>query len=77
MSIDYSGHQLQIGENPIVLSRMEFAIVDIYCLNAGQVLFDQGTCRLGLEAGSSDTVMEHIRKCIRDIFYYSTLKPSG
>ena len=27
MSIDYSGHQLQIGENPIVLSRTEFAIV--------------------------------------------------
>ena len=65
MSIDYSGHQLQIGENPIVLSRTEFAIVELLSLNAGQV-FDRERIYesvWGLEgAGSSDTVMEHIRK---------------
>lgn len=38
MSIDYSGHQLQIGENPIVLSRTEFAIVELLSLNAGRYL---------------------------------------
>ena len=65
MSIDYSGHQLQIGENTIVLSRTEFAIVELLSLNAGQV-FDRERIYesvWGLEgAGSSDTVMEHIRK---------------
>ena len=65
MSIDYSGHQLQIGETPIVLSRTEFAIVELLSLNAGQV-FDRERIYesvWGLEgAGSSDTVMEHIRK---------------
>lgn len=65
LSIDYSGHRLQIGETHIPLSRTEFAIVELLSVNAGQI-FDRERIYetvWGLEGdGSSDTVMEHIRK---------------
>ncbi len=65
MVIDYSRHTISIGGTDIALSRKEFAITELLSLNAGQV-FDRDRIYdivWGLEGdGSSDTIMEHIRK---------------
>lgn len=65
MTIDYSRHQVRIGEKEIALSKTEFAIVELLSLHMGQV-FDRERIYeavRGLDArGNSDTVMEHIRK---------------
>jgi len=65
MSIDYSKHEIRIGKEAISLSKKEFDIVELLSMNAGQV-FDRERIYdvvWGLEGdGSSDTIMEHIRK---------------
>lgn len=64
MTIDYSRREVIIGGQSIALSKKEFDIVELLSLNAGQV-FDRERIYdavWGLEgAGSSDTIMEHIR----------------
>lgn len=63
--IDYSKRELFVGEKTLRLSRKEFDIVELLSVNAGQV-FDRERIYervWGLEGdGSSDTIMEHIRK---------------
>ncbi len=65
MVIDYSGRGITIGGSAVMLSKKEFDIVELLSLHSGQVF---GRERIyehvwGIDGdGSSDTVMEHIRK---------------
>lgn len=65
MTIDYSKRSVTIDNTPVSLSKKEFDIVELLSQNAGQV-FDRERIYetiWGLEGdGSSDTIMEHIRK---------------
>ena len=65
LSIDYSARTAEIRGEQISFSRREFDILELLSLHAGQV-FDREQIYeavWGLEGdGSSDTVMEHIRK---------------
>ena len=65
MVIDYSKREVAIKETVISLTRREFDIVELLSINAGQV-FDRERIYeavWGIDGeGSSDTVMEHIRK---------------
>lgn len=65
LSIDYSSRTAEIRGKQISFSRREFDILELLSLHAGQV-FDREHIYesvWGLEGdGSSDTVMEHIRK---------------
>lgn len=65
MVIDYSKREITIRQNRIALSKKEFDIVELLSTYAGQV-FDRERIYervWGLEGeGSSDTIMEHIRK---------------
>lgn len=75
MVIDYAGRKVTVGESDVSLSKKEFDIVELLSVNAGQI-FDRERIYetvWGLEGdGSSDTVMEHIRK-IRAKFSALTL----
>lgn len=65
LEIDYTGRSVSVGGENISLSRKEFDIVELLSLNAGQV-FDRERIYervWGIDGdGSSDTVMEHVRK---------------
>lgn len=65
LAIDYTGRSVSVGGENISLSRKEFDIVELLSLNAGQV-FDRERIYervWGIDGdGSSDTVMEHVRK---------------
>ena len=75
MVIDYAGRKVIVGESDVSLSKKEFDIVELLSVNTGQI-FDRERIYetvWGLEGdGSSDTVMEHIRK-IRAKFSALTL----
>jgi DNA-binding response OmpR family regulator len=75
MVIDYTKKEITIDHRQIALSKKEFDIVELLSANAGQV-FDRERIYesvWGLEgAGSSNTIMEHIRK-IRNKFAEHTL----
>ena len=75
MVIDYAGRKVIVGESDVSLSKKEFDIVELLSVNTGQ-MFDRERIYetvWGLEGdGSSDTVMEHIRK-IRAKFSALTL----
>lgn len=65
LAIDYSARTVTAAGVPVALSKKEFDIVELLSLNAGQV-FDRERIYeavWGLDGdGSSDTVMEHVRK---------------
>ena len=65
MAVDYSAREIKISGTPVPLSRKEFDIVELLSLNAGQV-FDREHIYesvWGIDGdGSSDTIMEHVRK---------------
>ncbi|WP_110461302.1 response regulator transcription factor [Ruminiclostridium sufflavum] len=65
MTIDYVKREISIGGATVTLSKKEFDIVELLSANCGQV-FDRERIYdtiWGLEGdGSSDTIMEHIRK---------------
>lgn len=65
LSIDYTARTVHRSGAPIPFSRREFDILELLSLNPGQV-FDRERIYetvWGLEGdGSSDTIMEHIRK---------------
>lgn len=65
MAIDYTKREITIGQKPIALSKKEFDIVELLSTYSGQI-FDRERIYetvWGWESdGSSDTVMEHIRK---------------
>lgn len=75
MVIDYSKREITINQTAVSLSKKEFDIVELLSENAGQV-FDRERIYervWGLDGdGSSDTIMEHIRK-IRSKFGAVTL----
>lgn len=65
MAIDYTKREITIGQTSVILSRKEFDIVELLSMNAGQVFDRERIYEIvwGLECdGSSDTIMEHIRK---------------
>lgn len=65
MAIDYTKREITIGQTSIILSRKEFDIVELLSMNSGQVFDRERIYEIvwGLEGdGSSDTIMEHIRK---------------
>jgi len=75
MVIDYSKRDVSINGERISLSKKEFDILELLSTNAGQVFARERIYELvwGLDgAGSSDTVMEHIRK-IRSKFAVMSL----
>ena len=65
LAVDYSARTVAVGDRQAVLSRREFGILELLSLNPGQV-FDRERIYeavWGIDGeGSSDTVMEHIRK---------------
>lgn len=65
LAIDYSARTVTVHGEPVALSRREFDILELLSVNAGQV-FDRERIYetvWGIDGeGSSDTVMEHIRK---------------
>lgn len=65
LAIDYLKREVSVNGNPVTLSKKEFEIVELLSMNAGQV-FDRERIYeavWGLDGdGSSDTIMEHIRK---------------
>lgn len=75
MVIDYTKREITIKQKQIALSKKEFDIVELLSTYAGQV-FDRERIYervWGLDgSGSSDTIMEHIRK-IRSKFAKYTL----
>lgn len=75
MAIDYSKHNITIGDTAVILSKKEFNIVELLSQNPGQVFDRERIYEVvwGLEGdGNSDTIMEHIRK-IRSKFAVLTL----
>ena len=65
MAIDYSKREISIKDSAVTLSKKEFDIVELLSTNAGQVFDRERIYDIvwGLEGdGSSDTIMEHIRK---------------
>ena len=65
ISIDYSKRQVGIGQEIISFSKKEFDIIELLSINNGQVFDRERIYDMvwGLEGeGSSDTIMEHIRK---------------
>lgn len=65
MVIDYSRREVTINGAQMALSRKEFDIVELLSLHSGQVFDRERIYDIvwGLEGdGSSDTIMEHIRK---------------
>ncbi len=65
MVVDYSKREISVGGVPVALSRKEFDIVELLSLHGGQVFDRERIYDIvwGLEGdGSSDTIMEHIRK---------------
>lgn len=65
MAIDYSKREVTMKGKLIPLTRREFDIVELLSVNSGQVFDRERIYEViwGLEGdGSSDTVMEHIRK---------------
>lgn len=65
LAIDYLKREVTVNSNLIPLSKKEFEIVELLSMNAGQV-FDRERIYeaiWGIDGnGSSDTIMEHIRK---------------
>ncbi len=65
LAIDYSARSVHLNDENIPLSKREFDIVELLSMNAGQVFDRERIYELvwGLDGGgSSDTVMEHVRK---------------
>lgn len=65
MVIDYSKREVSINDAQIALSRKEFDIVELLSIHSGQVFDRERIYDIvwGLDGdGSSDTIMEHIRK---------------
>lgn len=65
MVIDYAKREISIDGTAVSLSKKEFDIVELLSANAGQVFERERIYETvwGLEGdGSSDTIMEHIRK---------------
>ena len=65
LAIDYSARTVAAGGEPVALSKREFDIVELLSLNEGQVFGRERIYETvwGIDGeGSSDTVMEHIRK---------------
>lgn len=63
--IDYLKREISISGNPVPLSKKEFEIVELLSMNAGQVFDRERIYEVvwGFDSdGSSDTIMEHIRK---------------
>lgn len=65
LAVDYSARTVTIHNEPVILSKREFDILELLSLNTGQV-FDRERIYeavWGIDGdGNSDTVMEHIRK---------------
>ncbi len=65
MTIDYTRREVSVSGKQIALSRKEFDIVELLSAHPGQVFDRERIYDIvwGLEGdGSSDTIMEHIRK---------------
>ena len=64
-AVDYSARTVTLHGETVPLSRREFDILELLSLHAGQVFDRERIYELvwGIDGeGSSDTVMEHIRK---------------
>lgn len=74
MVIDYSKREVTVNQNAVSLSKKEFDIVELLSMNSGQVFDRERIYGLvwGVEGGgSSDTIMEHVRKIRSKLGVYS------
>ncbi|CAH0122689.1 MULTISPECIES: response regulator transcription factor [unclassified Paenibacillus] len=65
LAIDYAKRTVSVGQQDIALSKREFEIVELLSMNDGQVYDRERIYEAvwGMNGdGSSDTIMEHIRK---------------
>lgn len=72
--IDYSKREVTVNQNAVSLSKKEFDIVELLSMNSGQVFDRERIYELvwGVEGGgSSDTIMEHVRKIRSKLGMYS------
>jgi len=75
LSIDYSKHEVKMEGEIISFSKKEFAIIELLSINTGQIFDRERIYEViwGLEGtGSSDTIMEHIRKIRAKLAEHST-----
>ncbi|MCR6546400.1 response regulator transcription factor [Dehalobacterium formicoaceticum] len=74
LAIDYLKREVRVNSNLIPLSKREFEIVELLSMNTGQV-FDRERIYeaiWGIDGdGSSDTIMEHIRKIRSKLAVYT------
>ena len=75
MIINYEKREVSVKQSAVILSKKEFDIVELLSINSGQV-FDRERIYdviWGLEGdGSSDTIMEHIRRIRKKFTAVST-----
>lgn len=75
LAIDYSARTVTVHGEPVILSKREFDILELLSLHGGQV-FDRERIYetiWGIDGeGSSDTIMEHIRKIRSKLAVYTS-----
>lgn len=75
LAVDYKARAISVGGRTVSLSRREFDILEVLSLNAGQV-FDRERIYeavWGIDGeGSSDVIMEHIRKLRAKLSAYTS-----
>lgn len=72
--IDYLKREVTVNSNLILLSKKEFDILELLSMNAGQVFDRERIYEViwGIDgSGSSDTIMEHIRKIRSKLAVYT------
>lgn len=74
LAIDYLKREVTVNGNAVPLSKKEFEIVELLSINAGQVFERERIYEAiwGIDGdGSSDTIMEHIRKIRSKLSVYT------
>lgn len=74
LTVDYTGRTVSVNGEQVSLSKREFDILELLSVNAGQVFDRERIYEIvwGIDGdGSSDTIMEHIRKIRAKIAVYT------
>lgn len=74
LTVDYTGRTVSVNGEQVSLSKREFDILELLSMNAGQVFDRERIYEIvwGIDGdGSSDTIMEHIRKIRAKLAVYT------
>ena len=74
LTVDYTGRTVSVNGEQVSLSKREFDILELLSVNAGQVFDRERIYEIvwGIDGdGSSDTIMEHIRKIRAKLAVYT------